>query len=182
MKQKTKNVSPFSNESRNAYVVEHLTGSMLELLKEKPISEISVSELCNMAGVGRTSFYRNYEGKEDIVKAYMKALSHDWADQCKGTPDLPVSETVRIMFSHFEANRDFYSLLNRRGLVYLLKDIILELCGFNPEQEMAAAYSSAYVAFFLYGWIEVWFRRGMKETSEELAAALENAKTGKQKS
>ena len=27
-------VSPFSNESRNAYVVEHLTSSMLELLKE----------------------------------------------------------------------------------------------------------------------------------------------------
>ncbi len=28
MEQKPKNVSPFSNESRNAYVVEHLTGSI----------------------------------------------------------------------------------------------------------------------------------------------------------
>ncbi len=46
MEQKPKNVSLFSNESRNAYVVEHLTSSMLELLKEKPISEISISELC----------------------------------------------------------------------------------------------------------------------------------------
>ena len=43
MEQKTKNVSPFSNESRNAYVVEHLTNSMLVLLKEKPIAEISIS-------------------------------------------------------------------------------------------------------------------------------------------
>ena len=46
MEQKAKNVSPFSNERRNAYVVEHLTSSMLELLKEKPINEISISELC----------------------------------------------------------------------------------------------------------------------------------------
>ena len=172
MEQKPKNVSPFSNESRNAYVVEHLTSSMLELLKEKPINEISISELCGMAGVGRTSFYRNYKEKEDIIKAYVEHLFQDWVDRWKETPDLPVKEVVRIVFSHFEAYREFYTLLNERGLVYLLKDIILNLCGFNPEQEMPAAYSSAYVAFFLYGWIEVWFRRGMRDTAEELIAYL----------
>lgn len=172
MEQKPKNVSPFSNESRNAYVVEHLTSSMLELLKEKPINEISISELCGMAGVGRTSFYRNYEEKEDIIKAYVEHLFQDWLDRWKETPDLPVKEVVRIVFSHFEANREFYTLLNERGLVYLLKDIILNLCGFDPEQEMPAAYSSAYVGFFLYGWIEVWFRRGMRDTAEELITYL----------
>lgn len=170
MEQKPKTVSPFSNESRNAYVVERLTGSMLALLEEKPLAEITVSELCGMAGVGRTSFYRNYEDKEEIVKAYVRRLFQDWVDKWKSSPDLSVKETVRIVFSHFEANRDFYSLLNRRGLVYLLKDIILDLCGFDPEQELAAAYSSAYVGFFLYGWIEVWFRRGMRDTTEELIA------------
>ena len=172
MEQKAKNVSPFSNESRNAYVVEHLTSSMLALLEEKPIAEISISELCGMAGVGRTSFYRNYEEKEDIIKAHIGHLFQDWVDQCKELPDLPVREMVRIVFSHFEANRGFYSLLHKRGLVYLLKDIILDLCGFDPEQEMHAAYSSAYVGFFLYGWIEVWFRRGMRDTTEELIAYL----------
>ena len=172
MEQKLKNVSPFSNVSRNAYVVEHLTSSMLELLKEKQISEISISELCGMAGVGRTSFYRNYEKKEDIIKAYVEHLFQDWADRWKASPDLSIRELVRMVFTHFEANRDFYTLLNERGLVYLLKDIILNLCGFHPEQELPAAYSSAYVAFFLYGWIEVWFRRGMRDTAEELIAYL----------
>lgn len=172
MEQKPKNVSPFCNESRNAYVVEHLTGAMLALLKKKPIAEITISELCNMAGVGRTSFYRNYGEKEDIVRAYIKSLCQGWMDKCKSTPDMPVSETIRIVFTHLEENRDFYGLLNSQGLVWLLKDIILEMCGFNPDQEMCAAYSSAYVAFFLYGWIEVWFRRGMKDTVEELIAYL----------
>ena len=169
MEQKAKNVSPFSNAGRSAYVAERLAGSMLALLKEKPMGEISISELCDRAGVGRTSFYRNYQEKEDIVRAHIEHLFQDWADKCKNTADPPpVREVVRIVFSHFEANREFYSLLNEQGLVYLLKDIILDLCGFNPEQELVAAYSSAYVAFFLYGWIEVWFRRGMRDTTEEL--------------
>ena len=63
MEQNSRNVSPFSNESRNAYVIEHITGSVLKLLKEKPIQEISISEIVDDAGVGRTSFYRNYETK-----------------------------------------------------------------------------------------------------------------------
>ena len=45
MKQNTQNVSPMSNEGRNAYVIEHLTDAMLELLKEKSINDISISEL-----------------------------------------------------------------------------------------------------------------------------------------
>lgn len=172
MEQKPKNVSPFSNESRNAYVIEHLTGAMLALLEEKPLAEISISELCDEAGVGRTSFYRNFQEKEDIIKAYIGGLFQEWAEQCKMLPEGSVKGIVRIVFSHFEAHREFYDLLNKRGLVYLLKDIILDLCGFNPEQEMAAAYASAYVGFFLYGWIEVWFRRGMRDTVEELIAYL----------
>ena len=31
------------------------------------------------------------------------------------------------------------------------------------------AYTRAYVAYTLYGWIEVWFQRGMQETAEEIA-------------
>lgn len=172
MEQKAKNVSPFSNESRNAYVIEHLTDSLLVLLAEKPLSEISISELCDMAGVGRTSFYRNFEAKEDILKAHIKHLFSGWVNEWKENPELTLSQTIYQVFSHLENNRDFYSMLHKRDLTYLLKDIILDLCGFNPEQDVVAAYSSAYVAFFLYGWIEVWLRRGMKETAAELASYL----------
>ena len=41
-----------------------------------------------------------------------------------------------------------------------MKDVILELCGFRPDQEAKAAYASAFAAYSLYGWVEVWFRRG----------------------
>ena len=75
MEQNEKTVSPMSNEGRNAYVVERLTGALLELLEEKPLADISVSELCDRAGVGRTSFYRNYQEKEDILRARVSTCS-----------------------------------------------------------------------------------------------------------
>lgn len=172
MEQNTQTVSPMSNEGRNAYVVKQLTDALLSLLKEKPLAEISISELCDQAGVGRTSFYRNFEEKEDIIKAHIQQLFHEWTDRPGAADNPPLDELLRVMFTHFEVHRYFYTLLNNRGLVYLLKDVILTACGFHPEQEKSAAYASAFAAYSLYGWVEVWFQRGMKESADEMANLL----------
>ncbi len=62
----------------------------------------------------------------------------------------------------------FYRLLNERRLVYLLKDVILEIMELKPDLPKAEAYAKAFVAYSLYGWIEVWFQRGMQESAEEM--------------
>ena len=67
MRQNKENVSPMSNEGRNLYVIEHITNSLLELMKAKHINDITIGELCDMAGVGRASFYRNFESKEVVI-------------------------------------------------------------------------------------------------------------------
>lgn len=182
MEQIKKNVSPFSNESRNTYVIGHLTDALLELMEEKPFGEITISELCGRAGVGRTSFYRNFETKEAILKAHIRDLFQGWRGRLESSPALTASKSVYEVFSHFEANRSFYSLLYQQDLIHLVKDILLDLFGFQPGLDAVSAYSSAYVAFFLYGWIEVWFRRGMKETAAELSGYLENAEYAVKKS
>ena len=168
MEQNGKPVSPMSNEGRNAYVVERLTGALLELLEEKPLSDISVSELCDRAGVGRASFYRNFQEKEDILRARVYHLFNGWVGELEKDP--PLDRLIFALFSHLDAHRDFYALLSRRGLVPLLKDVILSVCGFQAEGEALAAYASAFAAYSLYGWVEVWFLRGMRESPAEMAA------------
>jgi len=55
MRQTRENVSPMSNDGRNAYVINHLTEALLFLLDKKPIEDISISELVNTAGIYRHS-------------------------------------------------------------------------------------------------------------------------------
>lgn len=169
MKQISKNVSPMSNEGRNAYVIEHITDALLKLLQDKPIGEISISELCDFAGIGRASFYRNFESKEDILRGYINKIFKEWTDVADKKENKPLNELLSLMFAHFEKYRGFYSLLNERNLICLLKDVIIGLCGPKPEHSKVEAYARAYVAYSLYGWIEVWFQRGMQESAEEIA-------------
>lgn len=168
MRQTTKNVSPFSNEARNAYVIEHITEALLKLLQDKPIGDISVSELCDLAGIGRASFYRNFESKEDILRRYINKIFKEWTDEAGKKENRPLSELLGLLFAHFEKHRNFYRLLKERNLIYLLKDVIISLCGPKPEHTRIEAYAKAYVAYTLYGWIEVWFQRGMRETADEI--------------
>ncbi len=162
-------VSPMSNAARNTYVREHITAALLQLLREKPLRAVSVSELCERAGVGRASFYRNFSDKEDILRVRIHRLFHAWMQEAGLGTDRPLSELLRSLFTHFEQHRDFYELLNRQGLIYLLKDVVFELCGARPDCSKEEAYARAYFTYALYGWIEVWFQRGMRESAEEIA-------------
>ncbi len=169
MRQREKKVSPMSNEGRNAYVIEHLTNALLELLRDQQMDHISISELCDTAQVGRASFYRNFEAKEDILRLYLNGLFSQLTDKQEQKENKPISDFIQILFAHFEEHMDFYRLLNERHLIYLLKDVIIGICGPRPEHSTAEAYAKAFVAYTLYGWIEVWFQRGMVESSEEIA-------------
>lgn len=169
MRQTSKNISPFSNEARNAYVIEHITDSLLKLLWDKPIGDISISELCDLASIGRASFYRNFESKEDILRGYINKIFKEWTDEAGQKDNRPLNESLGLLFAHFEKYRDFYSLLYERNLVYLLKDVFISLYGPTPEHSKVEAYTRAYVSYALYGWIEVWLQRGMQETAEEIA-------------
>lgn len=155
MRQTARNVSPMSSEGRNAYVVEHLTSAMLALLRDKPLGKISISELCDKAEEGRASFYRNFESKEGILKAYLNDIFREWVDEYKKNQGRLLNEQIQSVFAHFEKHPDFYALLNERGLLYLLKDVVIGVFGPKPEHAQAEAYSKAYVAYVLYGWIEV---------------------------
>lgn len=168
MRQTSKSVSPMSNEGRNAYVISHITDALIKLLEEKTLNNVSISEICEAAQVGRASFYRNFETKEDVLKAYVHTLFSAWEEACTNNSEQSVSTLLRALFQHFESNKAFYSLLNERQLIYLLKDVILDLCGPKLEDPKEYAYATAYVAYTLYGWVEVWFQRGMQETAEEI--------------
>lgn len=174
MRQNEKTVSPMSNEGRNTYVIERITDALLELMRDKSIEDISISVLCESAGVGRASFYRNFNSKEDILRRYIQNIFQEWMRGDYQSEDKSLSDLLKSIFLHFESHRSFYELLNQRNLIYLLKDVIIRICGLNPEHSKMEVYAKAYVSYTLYGWIEVWFQRGMKETAEEIAELFQN--------
>ena len=75
-----------NNEQKNTYVKKQITLALLELLKEKPLVDISISELTQKAQIGRVSFYRNYQTKEDILREESDRLLKEWGKLYEENP------------------------------------------------------------------------------------------------
>lgn len=159
---------------KQTYVKRQLTAALLELLEEKELRDISVSALTAAAGVHRVSFYRSYGEKEDVLREYLLGLFGGWTadyDQQERHSD---DDLCVHLFAHLHEYRDFYRLLSRRGLLYFLKDVLVRICGPRPEYPNLGAYAAAFISYGLYGWIEEWIARGMKESPEEMAELLKS--------
>ena len=176
MRQNAKTVSPMSNEGRNLYVVEHITDAVLKLMKSNDFADISISQICQEACVGRASFYRNFDSKEAVISRHLKKLLDDWWVEAIQKPGFNLVEAI---FSHYWEHRGICMMLYKQGLAHLSLQSIKEACGPKPEQTNIVAYTTAYFSYGLYGWIEEWFNRGMQETPKEMAALWEEAQKEK---
>lgn len=150
----------------NEVVKESITLALLALMKTKRFSEITVKEITARAGVGRVSFYRNYDSKEDVIIRHMDHLTIEWgkAFEQEANPNI-----IKSLFTHFYANRDLLSLLYSSGLEHLIFQSLRNICGPKPEHGNLQAYWQAMISGAIYSWCIEWIHRGMEETPEEIA-------------
>ena len=111
------------NEERNSYVKNEITKALLELLKEKDLKDIKINEITTRAQVGRVSFYRNYQDKEDILKQYLERIIKEWKLQ----DQMPFELIMKTLFEHLMAYQDFYTLLYQKDLFYLFRNTLKKL-------------------------------------------------------
>ena len=166
------------NIEKNTYVKEQITKATLELLKEKEIKKITVDEIASRSGTGRVSFYRNFGSKEEIIGKYITKLIYNWyhtnyenfkvEKETTGRDD----EMLGSLFGHLSEYAELYRLLYERGLLYLLRDILMELFGPKDEDSNFYAYTGVFISGGLYAWVEEWIKRDMQESEEEMTVLL----------
>ena len=62
----------------NDTVCEALSLALLQLMKYKSFHQITITEIVKVAGVSRSSFYRNFTSKEQMLFTYISTLYHDF--------------------------------------------------------------------------------------------------------
>ena len=160
-------------QSINECVRESITLALLNLMRKKSFSDIKVTEIVKVAGVGRTSFYRNFESREDVLKKYINQLYSDYFLTHK-IPDNSSTEKERRehMLSRFQfikQNSEFFVLLNKNGLLYeIFESIDSDIFNKIATIDLENSYSSAFTSSGCVGVIREWINRKFRESEEEL--------------
>lgn len=164
----------------NERVRHALTEALFSLMKRKPFSEITVTDLVTEAHVARVSYYRNFPTKESIIEEYIEsiyqALSADDA-----TPEFSFHETREDLTKRFE--HSFTCLLTRKSYILALYhngfgSLVLETMNRVMEDAMGDMPHDSverYRLYFLTGAafnvLLQWLESGAGESPHEMAAA-----------
>ncbi len=100
----------------------NIAGSFIELLREKEYSKISISEICQKAGVSRQTFYTLFESKENIV-SFVLTKHHEFNPSedcnCKGAPTL--KQLSAGYSSYILSKKEILELLVKNNIIYMMQ-------------------------------------------------------------
>ena len=158
-----------NNEQKNTYVKKQITATLIDLLKKKSLPEISISELTDKAGIGRVSFYRNYQSKEDILKEESNRLIKEWGKLYESNPESAPETLFPSLFDFYRDHREFYTTLYNAGMSSIMMETIVGTIQITPDMNNLEAYIKSFWAYDIYGWLLEWIKRGMPESGKELS-------------
>ncbi len=100
--------------------------ALIDLVTERDFSEITVQNILDRAGVGRTTFYAHYRNKEDVLHTSFEHLFlafEGWLDRSAhtGARLFPVTE----LLTHLEDRHHLAESLQRSGQL----DDFWDMCG-----------------------------------------------------
>jgi AcrR family transcriptional regulator len=158
-----------------------LGDALIELMQEKPFSDITVQQVLDRAGVGRSTFYTHYRDKDDLflsdVDEFFEAMSTLLLRQ-KG-PSNRVAP-VRELFAHIAEVRSVYAALASSGKLHDILELGQGHFARAIEQRLAqwlparatASNSGAAIAHALAGallsMMSWWVASGMRIPPEQM--------------
>lgn len=163
---------------------EKLKNALIFLLENSELENITVSRLCNQAGVNRSTFYVHYsnisECFEEITDAVIKEMRASLYNE-------PIRNQNSFLLVYFRTARKYQTIFRTIHKAGIHDSMIHKMVNINneilhnqlyiPFNNENLEYSFVFSGF--YGMVETWLRNGCKESDEELILILKNFSGGK---
>lgn len=164
------------NNKRKQASKERMFKALFELIQAKRLADISVSELCNLACVNRTTFYSHYDNISQLAKDARQSILSEFARQFEGNHDGYTPDNLLTMFRHFYHNQIIYRTYFQLNPSY---DEMLDM--YNKDQaaqhypgqnDKMMRYHAEFFAAGMTAIIRRWLFSGCKEPPEEMAKVV----------
>ncbi|EAC5127542.1 TetR/AcrR family transcriptional regulator [Listeria monocytogenes] len=95
--------------------------ALLDLLKTKPYSAITITEITKRAGVARLTFYRNFENKDQILLARSNYLFEEYFNELQKVEGIiDINNALLECFNYWKRDAQIMEILIKNNLIHLL--------------------------------------------------------------
>ena len=159
-----------ASPATTAFLKECLADALIQLLETKPLEKITIPEIASLAGVGRTTYFRNFSSKEEMLVYKIIVLWERWAEAHKVKIKRRYTTDNALTFFEFNYSiRSLLLLLYRRNLQSALFATFYSYMMPQEGAEPMDSYKSSFYSYGLFGLLDQWIMRGFAETPEQMA-------------
>ena len=164
-----------SNNAKAIFSKDSISSALLCLMHNVHYDKITISEICKEADVVRSSFYRNFTSKEDVLMYIFRRKLKETLNYCGDT--LGYEFLVRFL-NYWKSQADFLQVLEMNQLFPLLMKLLAECIADGNYRTISVIkskireewYEHYYnmVSYTTVSLLETWTKHKFKESVEEL--------------
>lgn len=171
-----------NNVRRRRESEEKIEKAFMQLLESKELERVTVSDICKVAKINRSTFYANYLDVYDLADKFKDRLH----ESVKLLSDIKFEEVYYIsgflpLLQHIKDNQDLYKTFFKLTKNESLQEFweyskAHALYYFNDE------YIDYHITFFKNGLnsvIKMWLDRNCRETPQEIADIIDSEYGGR---
>lgn len=165
------------NNKRRRESIEKIEKTFIGLLQKKEINEITVSDICKLADLNRSTFYANYINIYDVADKIREKLEADFTSVFSDNTE---KNDALKMFRHIKDNMLFYKTYFKLGYDATHQNLIYDITA--AEKYFANKHLDYHIAFFRNGFnaiIKMWLERDCAESPEDMAEIISSEYQGR---
>ncbi|WP_125590154.1 TetR/AcrR family transcriptional regulator [Companilactobacillus jidongensis] len=159
------------NNRRAQYTRQVIQDAVLSLLENKAIGDIKVTEVCKLADINRTTFYRYYD---DVFKC-VESIETEFIESMEPSENMKPVEAFEKLLSAFYNQKRLSNLVFVEGKTKLIDRIqqTIENGGAGkPQINEYDKYQEVYMMSGMLAIMKKWVKEGMPETPKELSKVI----------
>ncbi len=172
-------------DRRTKYTKNIIKETFLNLLEEKDINKITVSEICKIADINRATFYRYYLDVYDLLDK----IEEEFLEELKEAPyfhneEYSLYQLAKELLDTVVENQKLVTILfNKNNNIYILNDILEDIYNkykykwlneIKDINEEDMAYAGIFAFNGSLGIVNYWISQGFKEPVDEIAKMIED--------
>ena len=150
-----------------------ICSTLISLLQTKPNRRITVSQICDSAGVSRPTFYKNFDSIDAVVRYRLLQLKKNYQRSHSRSGD--IRTYLKDFYAFVSSNPEINLLLAKGKLFPVFEDILREdyqayLTNFKGQihKGTVSEYLPGYLAATIVSLLRKWVESGYRQTPEQM--------------
>ena len=159
-----------------------LKQSLIDLLKEKSIHDISIKDICSGADINRSPFYRHYNTQFELYDDILEDITQDIAGiyaSCAGE-DYTAQSFLTEILRYIEANRETFLVILSGNSNVSMGETFNRFTNRFIDTENASELSVYIIQFIAAGmtsFLWTWLNKEKRRSAEDVALIISSIMT-----